>query len=141
MTEQEKQIRAEIARLDALPYTEPNQRLLDRALEQGAAKVQLRGRDERFFAVIDAEDAGKVFKTGNWVWYCDTMSNGNLYARRWTDRDNREMLHRFIAALYGKTGDVSFINGETLDCRKQNLSIDGMPLLQMDLFSASTSRP
>jgi hypothetical protein len=70
-------------------------------------------------AVIDEEDAGRVFQ---YLW-CVAEANGQHYAVAWID-SKRVLLHRFVTGAE-KGQVVDHISGNVFDNRKCNLRICG----------------
>lgn len=78
------------------------------------------------FATVDAEDWPRIKEEYGEVWYRNSNGHGATYARRvMQDPDGRRgVLTLQRAVMQAKQGQrVQLLNGNPLDCRKENLAI------------------
>lgn len=72
-----------------------------------------------FLAVVSTQDADLAGQRWSFLW---VSAIHPLYiARRLPRRRSYVYLHRVVASRVGIKGRVRFVNGETLDCRRENL--------------------
>lgn len=77
----------------------------------------VRRNGERYEAKVDADDYPSVANTR---WYCCAGRCNSRYACNERNRV-RHMLHRTIYGEVPEDMEVSFLNGDTFDCRRANL--------------------
>jgi hypothetical protein len=76
------------------------------------------------FALLDDEDFANF---GGMRWFAHKSPNGKLYAaRREVSGNSRIMLYLHREIMGEDASRVGFINGNTLDCRKENLRAAGV---------------
>lgn len=78
-------------------------------------------------AVLDADDWPRIRQQYGEEWYCNSNGRGRLYARhRYADGQHERAKNVTLqrAAVQARTGQrIKIHNGDSLDCRKRNLSV------------------